>query len=71
MNMEALRAGQEFTVKEFRDKENPVFKKLSAMGLKEGSKATLLLRNGRVFLLKLNNSRLIIDRDLAKQIEVS
>ncbi len=71
MDMEALQPGQEFTVKEIRDKDNPVLRKLQAMGLKEGRRAKLLLSNGRVFLLRLNNSRLILDRDLAKFIEVA
>ncbi|NPA41546.1 MAG: ferrous iron transport protein A [Aquificae bacterium] len=71
MNMESLELGQEFTVKEIKDRENPMVRKLYAMGLKEGKKAKLLLKNGRVYLLRLNNSRLIIDRDLAKFIEVS
>ncbi len=70
MNMDALELGQEFTVKEIRGKDNPVIRKLSAMGLKEGKRAKLLLKNGRVYLLRLNNSRLIIDRELAGQIEV-
>jgi len=71
MDMEAVRLGQEFTVKAIRDKENPIVRKLYAMGLKEGRRAKLLLKNGRVYLIRLNNSRLIIDRDLAKFIEVS
>ncbi len=71
MNMEALQLGQEFTVKHIRDKDNPIMRKLYAMGLKEGKRAKLLLRNGRVYLLRLNNSRLIIDRDLARFIEVA
>jgi len=71
MNMEAVRLGQEFTVKAIREKENPSIRRLYAMGLKEGMKARLLLKNGRVYLLRLNNSRLIIDRDLAKHIEVA
>ncbi len=70
MNMDALEMGQEFTVKEIRGKDNPAIRKLSAMGLKEGKRAKLLLKNGRVYLLRLNNSRLIIDRELAGQIEV-
>ncbi|WP_457600551.1 FeoA family protein [Hydrogenivirga sp.] len=71
MNMESLQLGQEFTVKEIKDRENPIIRKLYAMGLKEGKRARLLLKNGRVYLLRLNNSRLIIDRDLAKFIEVA
>jgi len=71
MDMEAVQLGQEFTVKAIRDRENPIVRKLYAMGLKEGKRAKLLLKNGRVYLLRLNNSRLIIDKDLAKFIEVA
>lgn len=69
--MDALELGQEFTIKAIRGKDNPAIRKLSAMGLKEGRRAKLLLKNGRVYLLRLNNSRLIIDRELAGQIEVT
>jgi len=71
MSMEAVRLGEEFTVKSIREKENPAVRRLCAMGLKEGIRVKLLLKNGRVYLLRLNNSRLIIDRDLAKYIEVA
>ncbi|RLJ70295.1 ferrous iron transport protein A [Hydrogenivirga caldilitoris] len=71
MDMETVQLGQEFTIKSIRDRENPIVRKLYAMGLKEGKRARLLLKNGRVYLLRLNNSRLIIDRDLARFIEVA
>ncbi len=71
MDMETVRLGQEFTIKSIKEKENPVIRKLYAMGLKEGKKQKLILKNGRVYLLRLNNSRLIIDRDLAKYIEIT
>ncbi len=71
MNIDAVPLGQEFTIKEIKDKDNPIVRKLYAMGLKEGKRSKLLLKNGRVYLLRLNNSRLIIDRDLAKFIEVA
>ncbi len=71
MGLESVALGQEFTVREIKDKGNPAVRKLFAMGLKEGRKAKLLLKNGRVYLLRLNNSRLIIDKDLAKHIEIS
>lgn len=71
MDMETVQLGQEFTIKSIKDRENPIVRKLYAMGLKEGKRARLLLKNGRVYLLRLNNSRLIIDRDLARFIEVA
>ncbi len=71
MNMEMLKTGEEFTIRALKEKENPMINKLYAMGVKEGGKAKLLLKNGRVYLIKLGNSRVIIDRDLAKFIEVA
>lgn len=71
MGIESVELGQEFTIKALKDKDNPVVRKLYAMGLKEGKRSKLLLKNGRVYLLQLNNSRLIIDRDVASLIEVS
>jgi len=71
MRIETLEPGVEFTVKVIREKDNPVIRKLSAMGLKEGRKAKVLLKNGRVILLQLGASRLIIDKDLASFIEVA
>jgi Fe2+ transport system protein FeoA len=71
MRMDSLEIGKEFTIKGFERDNKPIFKKLSAMGLKEGTKGTILMKNGRVYLLRLNGSRLIIDRDLASYIEVA
>ena len=71
MNIDAVSLGQEFTIKAIKDKDNPIVRKLYAMGLKEGKRSKLLLKNGRVYLIRLNNSRLIIDRDIAKFIEVA
>ncbi len=71
MDMEALKTGEEFTIKALKDGKNPMLNKLYAMGVKEGGRARLLLKNGRVYLIRLNNSRLIIDKDLAKFIEVA
>ena len=71
MEIATLEPGKEFTVKEIKGKSNPILRKLSAMGLKEGTKAKVLLRNGRILLLQLGTSRLIIDRDLASYIEVA
>lgn len=71
MDITGVGLGQEFTIKAIHDKGNPVVRKLYAMGLKEGSKARLLLKNGRVYLLRVNNSRVIIDSDIARSLEVA
>ncbi len=71
MGLEALKTGEEFTIKSLRGDSNPMLSRLYAMGIKEGGRAKLLLKNGRVYLIRLDNSRLIIDRELAKYIEVA
>ena len=71
MGIDSVPLGQEFTIRSIREKDNPMVRKLYAMGLKEGKRTKLLLKNGRVYLLRLNNSRLIIDRDLARFIEIA
>ncbi|MDQ7039152.1 MAG: FeoA family protein [Aquificota bacterium] len=71
MDLRSVDLGQEFTVKSLKARDLPLVRKLTAMGLREGKKARVLLKNGRVILLRLDNSRLIIDRDLAGYIEVA
>jgi len=68
MRTENIREGTEFTVVGFEE-ESPIIKKLKAMGLKEGKRVKLLLKNGRVYLLKLNNTRLVVDRELFEKIK--
>ncbi|HIC97773.1 MAG TPA: ferrous iron transport protein A [Aquificaceae bacterium] len=70
MSLESLQPGREFTVRTLRSKDSPVVRKLRAMGLKEGLRSKLLLKNGRVYLIQLNNSRLIIDEDTARLVEI-
>ncbi len=71
MDLRSVSLGEEFTVKALRDKDRPAVRKLTAMGLREGKRAKVLLKNGRVILIRLDNSRLIIDQDLAGYIEVA
>ncbi len=71
MDLRSVELGQEFTVKSLKAKDVPALRKLTAMGLREGKRARVLLKNGRVILLRLDNSRLIIDKDLAGYIEVA
>ncbi|GBC88928.1 hypothetical protein HRbin13_01061 [bacterium HR13] len=47
-----------------------VLRRVEAMGLRRGRKVEVLQKVGRVILLKLNNSRLAISRDIAKNIFV-
>ncbi len=71
MDLRSVELGKEFTVKSLKGKDSPAVKKLTAMGLREGKRAKLLLRNGRVLLLRVDNSRLIIDNNLASYVEVA
>jgi ferrous iron transport protein A len=71
MDLRSVELGQEFTVKSLKEKDRPAIRKLTAMGLREGKRAKVLLKNGRVILIRLDNSRLIIDTDLAGYIEVA
>ncbi len=71
MRIDSLELGKSFKVKSIKDKEKPILRKLSAMGLREGASGQVLLKNGRVILLRLNGSRLIIDKEIAGFIEVA
>ena len=71
MNISALSPGEEFMIKGFANAKDGVMKRLHAMGLREGRRGKILLKNGRALLIKLDNFRLIIDEDVASHIEVS
>jgi len=58
--METLRAGEEFVVTGFKT-DNPIVDKIKSMGLREGKRVKVLMKNGRVYLLKLDNTRLVVD----------
>ncbi|NPB07644.1 MAG: hypothetical protein GXN96_01795 [Aquificae bacterium] len=61
--MESLRAGEEFVVTGFKE-VNPVVEKVKSMGLREGKRVKVLMKNGRVYLLKLDNTRLVVDENV-------
>ncbi|RMH79409.1 MAG: ferrous iron transport protein A [Acidobacteria bacterium] len=69
MNLEEVSPGQEVVITELRGKED-ILKKVEAMGLRRGKRVHLLQKVGRNLLLKLDNSRVVISRDLARAIEV-
>lgn len=69
MNLEEVQPGQEVIILGLRGKEE-VLEKVRAMGLRSGRKVALLQKAGRNLLLKVDNSRIVISRDLAKGIEV-
>ncbi len=69
MNLEEVRPGQEVIILSLNGKEE-VLEKVKAMGLRSGRRVSLLQKVGRNLLLKVDNSRIVISRDLAKAIEV-
>ncbi|ADO44718.1 FeoA family protein [Hydrogenobacter thermophilus TK-6] len=69
MNLEEVKVGAEVMIQDLIGKEE-VLRRVEAMGLRRGRKVEVLQKVGRVILLKLNNSRLAISRDIAKNIFV-
>lgn len=69
MKLEEVQLGQEVVIVDLSGKEE-VFKKVEAMGLRRGRRVALLQKVGRNLLLKVNNSRVVISKDLARYIEV-
>ncbi|MCS7196019.1 MAG: ferrous iron transport protein A [Aquificaceae bacterium] len=69
MNLEEVKPGQEVVILELVGKED-ILKKVEAMGLRRGRRVSLLQKVGRNLLLKVDNSRVVISKDLARSIEV-
>ena len=69
MKLEETSPGQEVVILNLLGNSN-VMEKIKAMGLREGRKVEVLKKLGRNFLLKVGNSRIVISKDLAKNIEV-
>jgi len=59
-----LKEGKEFLILGYEGEDNPVIQKLKSMGLKEGKRVKVLMKNGRVYLLKVDNTRIVIDKNL-------
>ncbi len=47
-----------------------ILRKVEAMGIRKGKNVQVLSKLGRSILLKLNNSKLVITKDIAKYINV-
>ncbi|MFN4319640.1 MAG: ferrous iron transport protein A [Aquificaceae bacterium] len=69
MKLEEVKPGQEVTILSFSGKES-ILEKVQAMGLRKGRRVALLQKLGRNLLLKVDNSRIVISKELAKNIEV-
>ncbi len=69
MNLEQVREGSAVTVVELKG-EDSILRKVQAMGIRKGRRLEVVQKLGRTILLKLNNSKLVITKDIAKHIEV-
>jgi len=65
-----LKVGESFELLEFQEGSTPLLSKLKSMGLREGKKFKVLMENGRVYLIKLDNSRIVLDKSLVKHLKV-
>ncbi len=69
MNLEQVREGSAVTVVELKG-EDSILRKVQAMGIRKGRRLEVVQKLGRTILLKLNHSKLVITKDIAKHIEV-
>ncbi len=69
VNLKELKVGEAALVVGFFAHDDAV-KKIEAMGLRKGKRITVLRKLGRGILVKMNNSRIVITSDVAKNIEV-
>ena len=65
-----LRAGESFELLGFQDGNAPFLSKIKSMGLREGKKFKVVMENGRVYLIKFDNTRIVLDKSLAKHLKV-
>ncbi len=61
---------KEFVVKNIPKLDNPFLKKIEAMGLKKGEKIKVLSKVGRNLVISIEGRKMVIDEELAKEIEV-
>ena len=66
-----LQEGKEYTLKGFVVNGNAsIISKIKSMGLREGKKVKVLMKNGRVYLLKLDNTRLVLDKKVLSYLKL-
>jgi len=65
-----IRPGESFEVVGFSEDSQPILSKLRSMGLREGKTFKVVMENGRIYLIKFDNTRLVIDKSLARHIKV-
>ncbi|MFN7065849.1 MAG: ferrous iron transport protein A [Aquificaceae bacterium] len=69
MKLEEVKPGYEVVILNLSGK-GEILEKIQAMGLRRGRRIALVQKVGRNLLLKVENSRIVISRELAKSIEV-
>lgn len=69
MKLVEVKPGQRVFILDLLGKER-ILEKVQAMGLRKGREVEVLGRLGRNILLKVDNTRIVISKDLAKNIEV-
>ncbi|MFN3946987.1 MAG: ferrous iron transport protein A [Aquificaceae bacterium] len=69
MKLEEVKPGQEVVILDLSGKEE-ILEKIKAMGLRKGRRIALLQKVGRNLLIKADNSRIVISKEIAKNIEV-
>ncbi|MEZ0361939.1 MAG: FeoA family protein [Hydrogenobacter sp.] len=69
MNLEEVKPGTQVMIQDLVGKQD-VLRRVEAMGLRRGKRVEVLQSLGRTILLKLNNSRLVISKDIARNISV-
>lgn len=71
MNILDLKTNQTGEITSIRNRENPSIKVAEAMGLREGETVQLSQTNGRnLVVVTLGGGTIIIDKDIAKHIEI-
>jgi ferrous iron transport protein A len=69
MNLEDVKVGTKVMIRDLAGKDE-VIRRVEAMGLRRGKSVEVLQKLGRTILVKLNNSRIVISKDIAKNISV-
>lgn len=71
MNISELKTNQRGEITSIHNRSNPSVKVAESMGLREGETVELFQRSGRnIVVLTLGGGTIIIDKEIAKDIEV-
>ncbi|MFN3921576.1 MAG: ferrous iron transport protein A [Caldimicrobium sp.] len=70
MTLKEAKCGDVVVIKDFNLRENPLLKKLIAMGLRKEETFEVLKKCGRNILISNGNGGLVLSKELAAMIEV-